>query len=182
MYPKVFADFASRSQTYGPVSILPTPTALYGMEQGDEIAVDLERGKTILIHLATIGDTDAEGNVKVFFELNGQPRAVVVPDRNATPSAKAKRQAEDGNPKHVAAPMPGRLVSLSVEQGESVKEGQTLGVMEAMKMETALEAQASGTVVEILAKAGDLLDAKDLIMVIGDGSEKSEAAEEAEDG
>ncbi len=174
MYPKVFADFAGRSQTYGPVSVLPTPTALYGMEQGDEIAVDLERGKTILIHLATIGDTDAEGNVKVFFELNGQPRAVVVPDRNATPTSKAKRQAEDGNPNHVAAPMPGRLVSLSVEQGEAVKEGQTLGVMEAMKMETALEAQASGTVVEILAKAGDLLDAKDLIMVIG---EKGDAAE-----
>jgi pyruvate carboxylase len=150
------------------------------MQQGDEIAVDLERGKTILIHLATIGDTDAEGNVKVFFELNGQPRAVVVPDRNATPTKTAKRQAEDGNPKHVAAPMPGRLVSLSVEQGEQVKEGQTLGVMEAMKMETALEAQASGTVVEILAKAGDLLDAKDLIMVIGEKGEKAEEGKDAD--
>ncbi len=179
MYPKVFADFASRATTYGPISILPTTTALYGMEQGDEIAVDLERGKTILVHLATIGDTDAEGNVKVFFELNGQPRAVVVPNRDATPTTKAKRQAEDGNPAHVAAPMPGRLVSLSVEQGETVKQGQTLGVMEAMKMETALEAQASGTVTEILAKAGDLLDAKDLIMVIG---EKGDGGEELAEG
>ena len=179
MYPKVFEEYASRSTTYGPVSILPTPTAFYGMEPGDEIAVDLEQGKSILIHMATIGDTDADGNVKVFFELNGQPRAVVVPDRDATPSGKAKRQAEDGNPKHVAAPMPGRLVSLSVEQGEEVKEGQTLGVMEAMKMETALEAQTSGKVTEILVKAGDLVDAKDLIMVIG-GAEKGEAEEDAE--
>ena len=179
MYPKVFADFAARAGTYGPVSILPTPTAFYGMAQGDEVAIELEKGKTILVHLATIGDTDAEGNVKVFFELNGQPRAVVVPDRSATPSGKTKRQAEDGNPAHVAAPMPGRLMSLSVEEGETVKEGQTLGVMEAMKMETALKAQASGIVAEILAKAGDLLDAKDLIMVIGDGGKAGTEGEDA---
>ena len=145
--PEGVRDFAGRSQTYGPVSILPTPTALYGMEQGDEIAVDLERGKTILIHLATIGDTDAEGNVKVFFELNGQPRAVVVPDRNATPTSKAKRQAEDGNsPTMSPRRCRGGWCRCRSSKGETVKEGQTLGVMEAMKMETALEAQASGTV------------------------------------
>jgi pyruvate carboxylase len=167
MYPKVYADYAARAATYGPISILPTPTAFYGMQQGDEISVDLEQGKAILIHLATIGDTDADGNVKVFFELNGQPRAVVVPDRSATPTRKAKRQAEDGNTAHVAAPMPGRVISLSVEEGEEVKVGQTLGVMEAMKMETSLQAPSAGKVGEILVKAGDLVDAKDLIMVIG---------------
>lgn len=166
MYPKVFADYAQKAATYGPISILPTPTALYGMKQGDEIAVELEQGKTMLIHLLTIGDTDADGNVKVFFELNGQPRAVVVPDRAATPTRKARRQAEEGNSAHVAAPMPGRIISLSVGEGESVKPGQTLGVMEAMKMETSLQAQVGGKIAEILVKAGDLVDAKDLIMVV----------------
>lgn len=166
MYPKVFGDYAERAATYGPVSILPTPTAFYGMQPGDEIAVELEQGKSILIHLTTVGETDAEGNVRVFFELNGQPRSVTVPDRGAAVSAKRKRQAEEGNAAHVAAPMPGRIISLSVAEGEEVRNGQALGVLEAMKMETTLSAGKAGKIGEILLKAGDLVDAKDLIMVI----------------
>ena len=168
MYPKVFGDYAERAATYGPIAILPTPTAFYGMQPGDEISVELEQGKSLFVHLTTLSDTDADGNVKVFFELNGQPRAVVVPDRNATVSGKAKRQAEDGNAGHVAAPMPGRLVSLAVAEGEAVKNGQALGVLEAMKMETTLSAQKDGKIGEILLKTGDLVDAKDLVMTIED--------------
>ena len=166
MYPKVYADYCKKKDMYGPISILPTPSAFYGMTTGDEITVDLAQGKTMLIRLATIGETDADGMVKVFFELNGQPRNVMVPDRKATVTGTRKRKAEEGNAAHVAAPMPGRLVSLAVEAGESVKAGQPLGVLEAMKMETTLSAAKAGKVGEILLKAGDLVDAKDLIMTI----------------
>ena len=166
MYPKVFDDYCKNKDLYGPIAILPTPAAFYGMATGDEINVDLEQGKSMLIRLATIGEPDADGMVKVFFELNGQPRNVMVPDRKAAVTAPRKRKAEDGNAAHVAAPMPGRLVSLAVDVGESVKAGQPLGVLEAMKMETTLSAGTSGTIGEILLKAGDLVDAKDLIMTI----------------
>ena len=166
MYPKVFEDYSKNKDLYGPVSILPTQAAFYGLEPGQEITVDLEQGKTMLIAMATIGETDDEGMVRVFFELNGQPRSVRVPDRKAGGGTKSKRKAEEGNSAHVAAPMPGRLASLAVEAGESVKQGQPLGVLEAMKMETTLAAAKAGTIGEIVLKVGDLVDAKDLIMTI----------------
>jgi pyruvate carboxylase len=166
MYPKVFEDFRKTSALYGPIATLPTPTAFYGMQPAEEINVALEQGKSMLIHLATIGETDADGNVKVFFELNGQPRIISVPDRKAGVTTRRKRVAEDGNTAHVAAPMPGRLVSFSVKEGDTVEIGKAVGVLEAMKMETVLHAQSAGKITEILVKAGDPVDAKDLIMTI----------------
>ena len=97
MYPKVFDEYRRRAEQYGPISILPTPAAFYGMQPGEEITVDLEQGKTILIRLNTIGETDPDGMVKVFFELNGQPRIIAVPDRKAAITAVRRRKAEDGN-------------------------------------------------------------------------------------
>ncbi len=118
MYPKVFADFAVVSEKYGPVSVLPTPVFFYGMEPGDEITLEIERGKAIVIRLQTIGATDDDGNVKVFFELNGQPRIIKVPNRAMAGRIVTRRKAEEGNAKHVAAPMPGSVSSIAVAQGQ----------------------------------------------------------------
>ena len=103
--------------------------------------------------------------VTVFFELNGQPRRVRVPDRaHGASAAKARRKAEPGNEAHVGAPMPGVVSALSVATGQAVKAGDVLLSIEAMKMETALHAERDGTVAEVLVKAGDQIDAKDLLI------------------
>ncbi len=166
MYPKVFTEFAKTSETYGPTSVLPTPVYLYGLPVGEEIPVDLEKGKTLVVRTQAVGDTDEDGMVRVFFELNGQPRMVKVPDRaHGAGGAAAKRKAEEGNPNHVAAPMPGVVSTLAVNAGQEVKAGDVLLSIEAMKMETALHAERDGTVAEVLVKAGDQIDAKDLLVV-----------------
>ncbi|RUW59137.1 pyruvate carboxylase [Mesorhizobium sp. M7A.F.Ca.US.008.03.1.1] len=165
MYPKVFTDFAGAQETYGPVSVLPTPTYFYGMKPEDEIFVDIEKGKTLVVRCLAIGDVDEKGMVTVFFELNGQPRRVKVPDRaHGASAAKARRKAEPGNEAHVGAPMPGVVSALSVAAGQAVKAGDVLLSIEAMKMETALHAERDGTVAEVLVKAGDQIDAKDLLI------------------
>ncbi|MBZ9675548.1 pyruvate carboxylase [Mesorhizobium sp. ES1-1] len=165
MYPKVFTDFAGAQETYGPVSVLPTPTYFYGMEPEDEIFVDIEKGKTLVVRCLAIGDVDDKGMVTVFFELNGQPRRIKVPDRSHdTGASKARRKAEPGNEAHVGAPMPGVVSGLSVGAGQVVKAGDVLLSIEAMKMETALHAERDGTVAEVLVKAGDQIDAKDLLI------------------
>ncbi|OBQ63632.1 pyruvate carboxylase [Mesorhizobium erdmanii] len=165
MYPKVFTDFAGAQETYGPVSVLPTPTYFYGMKSEDEIFVDIEKGKTLVVRCLAIGDVDDKGMVTVFFELNGQPRRVKVPDRaHGASAAKARRKAEPGNEAHVGAPMPGVVSALSVAAGQAVKAGDVLLSIEAMKMETALHAERDGTVAEVLVKAGDQIDAKDLLI------------------
>ena len=168
MYPKVFSDFAHAQETYGPVSVLPTPTYFYGMQPEDEVFVDIEKGKTLVIRCLAVGDVDEKGMVTVFFELNGQPRRVKVPDRaHGAGASKMRRKAEAGNDAHVGAPMPGVVSTLAVAAGQPVKAGDVLLSIEAMKMETALHAERDGTITEVLVRAGDQIDAKDLLVVYG---------------
>ena len=86
---------------------LPTRTFFYGMEPGEEITAEIDPGKTLEIALQTVGDTSDTGDVKVFFELNGQPRVIRVPNRSVKAKAAARPKVQDGNPAHVGAPMPG---------------------------------------------------------------------------
>jgi pyruvate carboxylase len=166
MYPKVFAEFSGMVRKYGPVSILPTLVFFYGMAPGDEIAVEIERGKTLVIVLQAVGETDEDGLVHVFFELNGQPRTVRVPNRAAIADLPPRRKAEEGNTQHIGAPMPGVVASLSVEVGQEIKAGDILLTIEAMKMETALNAPCDGIIEEILVHPGSPIEAKDLLVVL----------------
>ena len=166
MYPKVFTDFAMASEKYGPVSHLPTLTYFYGLKAGEEVLIDIEKGKTLVITCLAIGEPDEQGMVTVFFELNGQPRRIKVPDRAHGASASAaRRKAEPGNDAHVGAPMPGVISTVAISAGQEVRAGDVLVSIEAMKMETALHAERDGTVAEVLVKAGDQIDAKDLLVV-----------------
>ncbi|MGN6764020.1 MAG: pyruvate carboxylase [Rhizobiaceae bacterium] len=168
MYPKVFSDFAAAQEEYGPVSVLPTPVYFYGMAPEDEIFVDIEKGKTLVIRCLALGDVDDKGMGTVFFELNGQPRRVKVPDRiRGASAARERRKVEPGNETHVGAPMPGVVSALAVVAGQNVAAGDVLLSIEAMKMETALHAERDGTIAEVLVKSGDQIDAKDLLIVYG---------------
>ncbi|MBB4575236.1 pyruvate carboxylase [Rhizobium lentis] len=166
MYPKVFTDFALASDTYGPVSVLPTPAYFYGLADGDELFADIEKGKTLVIVNQAMSATDSQGMVTVFFELNGQPRRIKVPDRaHGATGAAVRRKAEPGNGAHVGAPMPGVISRVFASSGQAVSAGDVLVSIEAMKMETAIHAEKDGTIAEILVKAGDQIDAKDLLVV-----------------
>lgn len=169
MYPKVFLDYFHRHQDYGPVRTLPTPVYFYGMEPGDQISVEIDPGKTMEIRLQAVGETNAEGDVRVFFELNGQPRTVRVPNRRVQAMAPKRPKAEAGNPAHVAAPMPGIIASVAVSDGQAVKAGDLMLTIEAMKMETGLYADKPGTVKALHVQAGSQVDAKDLLVELAVG-------------
>ena len=167
MYPKVFTEHCASDRKYGPVSVLPTPVFFYGMAPEEERTIEIESGKALVVRLTTLGDTDEEGQVRVFFELNGQPRVIKVPNRSAVATRPARRKAEEGNANHVAAPMPGSISSIAVKPGQDVKIGDILLSIEAMKMETTISAPRDGTVRELLIGPGQPVDAKDLLAVIG---------------
>ncbi|NVO24863.1 pyruvate carboxylase [Donghicola mangrovi] len=164
MYPKVFTDYMSRHKTYGPVRTLPTKTFFYGMEPGEEISVEIDPGKTLEIRLQAVGEADDKGEVKVFFELNGQPRVIRVPDRKVKATSAVRPKAEAGNSSHIGAPMPGVVASLSVTPGQKVSTGDLILTIEAMKMETGLHAEKAGVVKAVHVKPGDQIDAKDLLV------------------
>jgi len=164
MYPEVFTNFNASLGTYGPVSVLPTPVYFYGMKPGEEIAVTIQSGKTMVISLQTLGATDEDGNVRAFFELNGQPRVVTVPNRNAAAARPARRKADDADTKQIGAPMPGSISAILVREDQTVTQGEPLLAIEAMKMEAQLTAPRDGTIKTILVRTGEQVDAKDLLI------------------
>ncbi len=167
MYPKVFTDFIAAQDTYGPTSTLPTPVYFYGLNVGDEIFIEIEKGKTLVVRCLAFGDVNDQGMVRVFFELNGQPRSIAVPDRlHGATGAATRAKADPDLPGHVGAPMPGVVSTVNVSLGQSVQTGDVLLSIEAMKMETAIYAEVDGVIEEMLVKAGDQIDAKDLMVRI----------------
>jgi pyruvate carboxylase len=136
----------------------------FGMHTGQEINIDLERGKTLIVRYVTTSDAHEDGTRTVFFELNGQPRPIRVVDRSQVAKQPAQRKAEVGNASQVGAPMPGTVVSVPVHDGQAVRRGDVLLTLEAMKMETTVRAERDGTIKEIFARTGLQVDAKDLLL------------------
>ena len=164
MYPKVFLDYMERHLTYGPVRTLPTKTFFYGMNSGDEISLEIDPGKTLEIRMQAIGETDENGEVKVFFELNGQPRVIRVPNRLVTSETTSRPKADPSNSNHIGAPMPGVISTVSVNEGQTVKKGDLLLTIEAMKMETGIHVERDAKIKAVHVKAATQIDAKDLII------------------
>jgi pyruvate carboxylase len=166
MYPKVFLDYMKDAAEYGSFRDLPTSIFFYGMQAGEEAAVDIERGKTLIIRYVTASDPHEDGTRTVFFELNGQPRSVKVADRGKVALKPPRRKAEASNAQHIGAPMPGTVATVNVTTGSKVKHGDVLVTIEAMKMETSVRADRDGTVGEVVTKPGEAIDAKDLLLVL----------------
>lgn len=164
MYPRVFLDYMGRHRMYGPVRTLPTRTFFYGMQPGEEITAEIDPGKTLEIRLQAVGETTEDGEVKVFFELNGQPRVIRVPNRAIKAKTAARPKAAEGNPAHIGAPMPGAVASVAVTVGQKLRAGDLLLTIEAMKMETGLHADREGTVKALHVHAGSQIEAKDLLV------------------
>jgi pyruvate carboxylase len=164
MYPKVFLDYMGRHRTYGPVRVLPTQTFFYGMQPGEEITAEIDPGKTLEILLQAVGETNEEGDARVFFELNGQPRVIRVPNRKVKSTAAARPKAENGNINHIGAPMPGVVASVAVLTGAQVHAGDLLLTIEAMKMETGLHAERDAVIKAVHVTPGAQIDAKDLLI------------------
>ncbi|WP_458414192.1 pyruvate carboxylase [Schinkia sp. CFF1] len=164
LYPKVFEEYHQFYEQYGDVSVLDTLTFFYGMRLGEEIEVKIEQGKTLIVKLVSVGQTQRDGSKVVYFELNGQPREVIVKDESMKSAVAVKRKAEKKNPNHIGASMPGTVVKVLVEKGEKVKKGDHLMITEAMKMETTVQAPFDGIVVDIHVKSGEAVQADDLLL------------------
>lgn len=164
MYPDVFLKFANFRREYGDVSVLPTPAYYYGLQEKEEIHVDLEPGKRLFVHFLNLTEADTHGVRTAIFDLNGYPRHTHVVDKAMASELVTRAKADPADAAQVGAPMPGMVASIAVSVGQKVKEGETLLTLEAMKMFAAVPAGASGTVEEILVQVGDSVESKDLLV------------------
>jgi pyruvate carboxylase len=164
LYPAVFAEYLDFVDDFGDVSRLPTRAFLYGLDVGEQILFDIEPGKTLVVKLTAVGGLTGDGERMVYFELNGQPRAVSVLDRVASADIDVRPKATPGDPLQVPASMPGKILQVRCAVGDTVAAGDTLVVAEAMKMETSITATTGGAVEEVLIRVGDTVDAGDLLV------------------
>jgi pyruvate carboxylase len=89
-----------------------------------------------------------------------------VRDRSVVTEEAAREKADKANPKHIGAPMPGKVLKLNVKNGDEVKTGDVLMVTEAMKMETNIRAKEDGKIAKVKFKEGNQVEKEDLIIVL----------------
>jgi pyruvate carboxylase len=165
MYPQVFSDFTAFRAKYDDLSGLPTPAFFYGLHIGEEIEIEIDTGKILIIKLISIGEADSAGRRALFYELNGMPRESVVLDKSLLSVSKASRpKGEPENPAHACAPMPGMVTEVAVSPSQVVKAGDKLVVLEAMKMLTTVSANRDGVIAEVLVKKGEQVESDDLLV------------------
>ena len=145
---------------------IPTKNFFYGMEIGEEIIVELDRGKNILVSLMLKGEPDEAGNVSIYFKVNGQLRNVIIKDKSVKVDKVENVKADTSDPKQIGAPLQGLLSSVLVKKNQEVKKNQPLFVIEAMKMETTVTATEEGTVDRVQLNGGSLVNSEDLVVVL----------------
>jgi pyruvate carboxylase len=164
MYPQVFAAFDKHRQTYSDVSVLPTPAKFYGLRLREEISVDIEPGKTLIIRLINVSEPDKDGRRTVTYELNGMTREALIADKSMAETVKVRPKANLTDPRQIPAPIPGLIATIAVSVGHKVRKGDKLLMMEAMKMQATVSAPLDGVVEEILVNIGDTVESKDLLL------------------
>ncbi|MCP8970283.1 pyruvate carboxylase [Ectobacillus ponti] len=164
LYPKVYMDYQEVAEAYGDVSVLDTPTFFYGMRLGEEVEVEIERGKTLIVKLVSIGEAQPDGMRTLYFELNGQPREILVKDESVKSTVAQRVKGDRSNPNHINATMPGTVIKALIKPGDAVKKGDTIIITEAMKMETTVQAPFNGIVKEVYVKDGDAIQTGDLLI------------------
>lgn len=166
MLPGPARERKAAEEKYGDVSVVPTRAFFYGLEAGEELAVDLEPGVRLYLELEAMTEPDERGIRTLLINLNGQIRAIDARDESLEPKTPAREKADASDPGHIPAPMSG-VVSLAVEKGQEVSEGDQIGTIEAMKMESAIRAPSSGTIEKLAVASGTNVEPGDLLAVIG---------------
>ena len=164
LYPKVFEEYSKTARQFGDISVLDTPTFLYGLKLGEEIEVEIEKGKTLIVKLVSIGEPQHDGTRVMYFELNGQSRELVIQDMTVEVDGSLSLKADPSNPNQIGATMPGTVLKVVVSKGSHVKRGDHLLITEAMKMETTVQAPKDGVIKEVYAAAGDAISTGDLLI------------------
>jgi len=166
LYERVYEDFAKHQQKFADVSILPTPNYFFGLEPGEEISIDIEPGKTLIIRFVSVSTPHADATRTVFFELNGQPREITVADVSIEATGESRAKADPAISGQVGSTMPGMVVTVTVKIGDRIKKGQKLLALEAMKMETMINAELDGKIRDVLVQPGCRVETGDLLVVI----------------
>ncbi|MFR1906880.1 MAG: biotin/lipoyl-containing protein [Clostridium neonatale] len=159
LYPDVFEDYIKFVLEYGDVSRMGSDVYFHGLNEGETSEIEVAEGRTLIVQLIEIGKLDEEGNRTLIYEINGNRREIKIKDnkaveRNVSAGGSLSAMADPSNKLEIGSSIPGTVIKVLVEPGQKVKEGESLIVIEAMKMETNIVASCDGEVEEVLAEEG----------------------------
>ena len=164
MYPKVFDDYMMHRKKFSDTSVLPTSLFFYGSKPDKEYSLRIDKGKNLIIRYLAKSNTNNKGMQSVFFEINGQPRTIEIEDRIFSKGISKKIKADDTNRNQIGSPLPGQIAKIYIKAGDRVIKGDSLLIIEAMKMETTIAAETSSIIKSITVETGDNVETKDLLI------------------
>lgn len=171
LYPKVFEDYLEFKKTYGDLSRMNSSVFFDGLGEGHTCEVEVDDGKMLIIKLMAMGKLDQDGFRRVYFEVNGHHLAVTIRDKEYKKDKDFEFETVLADPKNkneIGASIPGMVTKIMVEDGDRVKAGQSLLVIEAMKMETIIAAPQNGKIYSLSVQEGTQVKSGELLMKIGD--------------
>ena len=171
LYPDVFEAFIKSVLEYGDVSRMGSDVFFHGLAEGETSEIEVAEGKTMIVQLIEIGKLDADGNRTLDFEINGNRREIKIKDKterilNNSKEDSSSKMANPENKLEIGASIPGTIIKVLVKDGDEVKEGDSLVVIEAMKMETNIVASSTGTIESVLIQEGQQVKTGELLMKI----------------
>ena len=165
LFPGPTAEFEALRDKYGDISVIGTKDYLYGLRLGEETVIEVEPGVSLYVSLETISEPDDHGIRTVMISLNGQVRPVSIKDEAIKVTVVTAEKADPSTAGHIGAPFSG-VVTLGVQEGDRVAEGQTVATIEAMKMEAGISATREGVVARLAIPTTQQVEAGDLLLVI----------------
>ncbi|MGG7177273.1 pyruvate carboxylase [Clostridium paraputrificum] len=170
LYPDVFEDYIKSVIEYGDLSRMGSDVFFHGLAEGETSEIEVAEGKTLIVQLIEIGKLDADGFRTLDFEINGNRREIKIKDKTERIigglTDNAIEMADVDNKLEIGASIPGNVIKVLVEEGQEVKAGEGLVVIEAMKMETNIVSSEDGIVEAIFAKEGQQVKTGQLLVRI----------------
>lgn len=162
LYPKVYEDFYKHYEEYGAVRNLSTPAFFYGLQHNEEILVEIDKGKSILVQFLNVTEPNNAGERTVFFRLNGQTRSITIKDNKI--ETKIAVHKKISTKFDVGAPLQGSISRILVKEGDTITMNTPLFIIEAMKMESTITSPMAGKVKKIHLGEKTLVAQDDLIV------------------
>ncbi|HDO34591.1 MAG TPA: pyruvate carboxylase subunit B, partial [Chromatiales bacterium] len=179
MFPELGREFLEQRAAG---TLMPEPLQIPGTETAEPAAVPTEFNVTLhgeTYHIKVTGSGHHTRHQRPFYVyVDGMPEEILVealdgPEEAADSAAPGRRTTVQGSrrprpsgPGHVTAAMPGTIVEVRVQPGDTVQAGDPLLVSEAMKMETEVQAPIAGTVAAVYVAKGDKVNPDETLIEI----------------
>jgi pyruvate carboxylase len=167
LYPDVLDDYLKFVMEYGDFSRMGSDVFFHGLAEGETCEIEVAEGRVLIVQLIEIGKLDSEGNRILEFEVNGNRREIRIKDkaeRIGTGKTEEKiKMADPSNKNDIGASIPGNIVKVLIKEGDNVAKGQSLVVIEAMKMETIIVAADVGVVESVYVNEGQRVKTGELL-------------------